>query len=294
MKPILAALLCASALGAAGAPVLAQPARAVTPATVPGRDFREQLQTLQDRLDAGVRDRTIDRIEFDRATRELTRIRDDIRTRWSDGRMDERDRMELQRRIDDLARSIHWARVNDRPPVVAGVPAGDFRSQLQTLQDRLDAGVRERTIDRIEFDRATRELTRIRDDMRARWSDGRMDERDRMEVQHRIDDLARSIHWARETGRPPIPGPGPGGFSLQQREDWLQQRIERGRADGTLDRRTAWQATRMLSDIRRDEARLMRRDRGVLTPRDRQFVESRLDRLRDMVRSARDADRAPW
>ena len=216
MKPILAALLCASALGAAGAPVLAQPARAVTPATVPGRDFREQLQTLQDRLDAGVRDRTIDRIEFDRATRELTRIRDDIRTRWSDGRMDERDRMELQRRIDDLARSIHWARVSDR-------------------------------MDRDHGDR---------------------------------DHLG--------------PPPGPSGFSLEQRENWLQQRIERGRTDGTLDRRRAWQATRMLSDIRRDEARLMRRDRGVLTPRDRQFVESRLDRLRDMVRSARDADRAPW
>ena len=378
MKPLFAALLCASAIGAASAPALAQPVRSVTPAVVPGHDFREQLQTLEGRLNDGIRDRTIDRGEFDRATRELNRIKDDLRERRMDGmsegdrlavqrridelgrsihwmrvndrppvaglpghdfreqlqtletrlndgirdrtidrgefdratrelnrikddmrerRMDgmsESDRMVVQRRIDELGRSIHWMRVNDRPPVVAGVPSGDFRSQLQTLQDRLDAGIRERTIDRGEFDRATRELTRIRDDMRQRWSDGRMDEGDRMQIQRRIDELGRSIHWMRETGRPPLPGPRPGSFSLEQREDWLQQRIERGRADATLDRRTAWRAEHMLSDIRRDQARLMRRDRGVLTPRHRDFIEQRLNRLRDTVRSARDAERAPW
>lgn len=208
MKPILAAVLGASALVTAATPVLAQPPRPLSPAAVPGRDFREQLQTLQDRLDAGIRDRTIDRMEFDRATRELNRIRDDIRERWSDGRMDERDRMDVQRRIDDLARSIHWMRETGRPPL-------------------------------------------------------------------------------------PAPGPGPGGFTLDQREDWLQQRIERGREDGSLDRRDAWRAQQTLNGIRRDQARLIRRDRGVLTPRDRDYLEQRLDRLRDSLRLARD-ERAPW
>lgn len=183
----------------------------------------------------------------------------------------------------------------------AAVPGRDFREQLQTLQDRLDAGVRDRTIDRGEYDRAIRELNHIRDDMRQRWSDGRMDEGDRMQVQRRIDDLARSIHWMRETGpgRPllpaPGPGPGPGGFSLDQREDWLQQRIEHARSDGSLDRRTAWRAQQMLNGVRHDQARLVRRDRGVLTERDRNYLEQRLDRIRDTLRGAREGgERSPW
>src|ERR1041384_2950439 len=38
---------------------------------------------------------------------------------------------------------------------------------------------------------------------------------------------------------------------LQQRIDWLQQRIDRGVSDGSLDRREARQAQLQLNDLRR-------------------------------------------
>ena len=36
-------------------------------------------------------------------------------------------------------------------------------------------------------------------------------------------------------GPPPAAAPAPRGWELDRRIDWLQQRIERGRADGSLD-----------------------------------------------------------
>lgn len=217
MKATLTALLCASALGVVAAPALAQPypPRAVSPAAVPGHDFREQLETLENRLRDGQRDGTIDRGEYDRANRELASIRDQARElrERSGGELTDMQRGMIQQRIDQLARSIHWMRENDR---------------------------------------------------------------DHM-------------------GPPPPPPAPPGGWSLEQREDWLQQRIERGRADGSLDRREAYRAERSLRDIRAMQARLLRRDRGRLTDADRLYLEQRLDRLRDGLRWMRqNSETAPW
>lgn len=46
---------------------------------------------------------------------------------------------------------------------------------------------------------------------------------------------------------------------LQQRIDWLQQRIERGRADGSLDRQEARRAQLQLDALRRDAGVLQQR-----------------------------------
>jgi hypothetical protein len=46
---------------------------------------------------------------------------------------------------------------------------------------------------------------------------------------------------------------------LQQRIDWLQQRIERGRADGSLDRQEARRAQLQLNALRRDASVLQQR-----------------------------------
>lgn len=193
-----------------------------------------------------------------------------------------------------------------RPSDVA--PGHDLRGQLDTLESRIRDGVRDRQIDDREFDRAIRELNSIRDqerDLRARG--GGLSDVDRGMLQQRIDQLSRSIHWMREHGpmpgmtppppvvAPPPPPMGPGAWSLNQREDWLQQRIERGRADGSLDRREAYRAQRALNDIRAMQARLTRRGHGRLNDADRTYIEQRLDRLRDGLRWMRDnGERSPW
>jgi hypothetical protein len=88
----------------------------------------------------------------------------------------------------------------------------------------------------------------------------------------------------------PVPWP------LDRREDWLQQRIDEGRANGSLTRREAAHVQKGLNDIKTEQRRLTSRGHGRLRDADRVALEQRLDGLRDSVRSARqnDAREAPW
>ncbi len=199
------------------------------------------------------------------------------------------------------------------PPPGPAVPGHDLREQIDGLQHRIDDGVRAGQLDHAEFDRASRTLNDIRgDEMRMRMNhDGRLSDMDRAVLQHRIDELSRSIHWMREHGPmvpapgapvPPPPRPMPmpgaplgGAWSLDQREDWIQHSIDRGRDDGSLNRREAFRAQRALDDIRRMQAHLVARDHGNLTGADRLYLEQRLDRLRGGLHWMREnSEAAPW
>src|SRR5690242_11335967 len=78
----------------------------------------------------------------------------------------------------------------------------------------------------------------------------------------------------------PMGGPGgPGGWDLGRREAWLQQRIDRGVADGSLTRQEARRVQRELGRIRMDERRSREMQGGRLSPNDRDRLQARLDQL---------------
>jgi hypothetical protein len=194
-------------------------------------------------------------------------------------------------------------------PAAAVQPGHALREQLDTLEHRVEDGIRAGQIDRGEADRAMREIGAIRveqDRLRAAGG-GQLSEIDRGRLQERLDGLSRSIHWMREHGPvaggpvapPPVVGappyrPGVGDWPLERREDWLQQRINAGRADRSLDRREAYRAQMMLNDIRQTQHRMMRHAGGRLRDSDRAILEQRLSRLSDMVRGARRDEAPPW
>lgn len=188
------------------------------------------------------------------------------------------------------------------PPPPGAVRAGhDLRGQVDVLQRRIDNGIRTGEIDRGEADRATRELGSIRqEEARMRAGGGELSDVDRGRLQERLDGLSRSIHWMRQHG--PVAGAPPpvvtppttvGDWPLDRRESWLQERIDRGRADGTLNRHEAFRAQAALNNIKATQARMMRRAHGRLRDADRVYLETRLSRLRDSIRSARD-EVPPW
>lgn len=88
---------------------------------------------------------------------------------------------------------------------------------------------------------------------------------------------------------------GGGRWDLDRRIDWLQQRIDRGQSDGSLDRREARRVRNALHSIVRDEHSALYVDHGRLTDRHRANLEERLNRLSDQIRWLRANDeRRPW
>jgi hypothetical protein len=76
-----------------------------------------------------------------------------------------------------------------------------------------------------------------------------------------------------------------------QRIGFLQQRIDRGIRDGSLDRREAWRAQRELRTIREDAWRMRRDNGGRLTPEASATLQGRLDSLSRSIRWMRRNDR---
>ena len=98
------------------------------------------------------------------------------------------------------------------PPadVSAGWDAGAFwrgapdgpRERIQFLQDRIDRGIADGSLDRREGFRANRELANIRRWIRQMHYDdaGRLGPQQRADVQARLDGLSRQIRWMRHDG----------------------------------------------------------------------------------------------
>lgn len=185
------------------------------------------------------------------------------------------------------------------------VPGRELHQQEDLLEQRIRNGVQAGQIDRLAAHRAFDALRSIRDEeagIRAR-NGGQLLEPDRLRLQARLDRLSRGIHWLRQNGAVGAEPAGPGalapaaggGWSLDQREDWLQQRIDHGLADGSLDRHEAFRAQSELRRIRFQEQRLRTMHGGRLWDRDRLMLQQRLDNLSQTIHWLRDnGERRPW
>lgn len=69
-----------------------------------------------------------------------------------------------------------------------------------------------------------------------------------------------------------------------QRIDYLQQRIDNGRRDGSLTPSEARRAQMQLGTLRRQAAQMRRRDGGRMTAADSRWLQARLDNLSQRIR----------
>lgn len=88
----------------------------------------------------------------------------------------------------------------DRNSFWQGAPDNPYE-RIQFLQDRINRGVADGSLDRRQAWRANRELNNIRQWIhRMRWQGERLSPDQRMRVQARLDDISRQIHWMRRKG----------------------------------------------------------------------------------------------
>jgi hypothetical protein len=196
------------------------------------------------------------------------------------------------------------------PPTAAttdALPGHDIGGQLDALRARVQDGFQQGQLSREETDRLYREIDRIQAVEKSdRTSDGQLRPHDRTNLQGRIDDLTRSIQWRRADGAspppptdaPPPPPPEPtanaGDWTLDHREQWLQDRIDHGVARGSLDGREVARGQQELGAIRTEQARLTERDGGALSPEDRSYLQSRIDQLNQTLRWSGRNPPPPW
>ena len=86
-----------------------------------------------------------------------------------------------------------------------------------------------------------------------------------------------------------------GGWDIDRRIDWTQERINRGRADGSLDRHEFRRAQSQLNRIRQDERRARWHEGGRLDDQARDMLLARLDHLHEEIHWMRDnGEHRPW
>jgi hypothetical protein len=188
-------------------------------------------------------------------------------------------------------------------PAAAGQ---DIHAQLDALRDRVKTGFDQGQLSQHETDRLYRELDRIGAiEHSDRTSDGHLREHDRMDLQGRIDNLSRSIHWRRAEGGPPPPSmpmvspppapmPGPVAWTLDQRENWLQGRIDHGIDEHRLSGHEVARGQQELGAIRAQQARLLHQDGGALSAPDHSYLVNRLNELNQTLRWQGRNPPPPW
>ena len=97
---------------------------------------------------------------------------------------------------------------------------------------------------------------------------------------------------------PAVAGPAAdhGDWTLEERENWLHDRLAKARDDGSLDR-TEYERVRYdLDGIQHDEDRMRgNHDGGQLTDNETATLESRLDSIADQIHWLRENSfRRPW
>ena len=88
----------------------------------------------------------------------------------------------------------------DRDSFWRGAPDNPYQ-RIQFLQDRINRGMQDGSLDRREAWRANRELNNVRQWLRRmHWQGNQLTPDQRERVQARLDDISRQIRWARHNG----------------------------------------------------------------------------------------------
>ena len=86
-----------------------------------------------------------------------------------------------------------------------------------------------------------------------------------------------------------------GDYTLKQREEWLHNRLDKSRDDGSLDRGEYERVNHELGDIRSDEDGMRDHHDGQLTGNETATLEARLDGVADKIHWLHESSfRKPW
>lgn len=277
------ALVSLIALAAAGA---ALPAAAQT-----YQPLAQRQAELDARIDGGVRSGDLTRAE---ATRLRAEYRDLItaesRYRANDGRIDARERADLDRRFDLLSARVRYERQDEQD---RGGEENDFDARQDRLSDRIDRNLARNTLTRAEAQSLRGELRAlIRLEAQYERTGSGIEARERRDLERRYDLLAERLREERrDDDRDDIRDDRMDYVPLDQRRAELEQRISNATRSGQLTVVEGFRIRAEFALLTRTE-NSYRASGGGLDANEQAELQRRYDALSNQIRDERrDNDR---
>jgi len=181
----------------------------------------------------------------------------------------------------------------DAPPSAMDGPAArpGIHDQLELMGARIDRDQAQGKLSEAEADRAHRDISRIQDEARGdRIRDGgALTPASMSDLQGRIDRVRADLRWERASEIEAAPV-----WSLDRREQWMDQRIQRANIDGRLSGNENERGRSELAAIRAEHARLLVRDGGAVSETDRAYLDQRINELNSTLRWEGVNPPPPW
>ncbi len=264
MKRTMFSLLAATILAAA------LPAVAVAQA---GLSANQRQAALETQIDEGVRNRSLTNVEAAKLRSEFQEIaRIEAQFRSSGRGLTASERADLDNRFDLLSRRIQYDR-NDNDGRAAYQAYGqNINERQRTLDDRIDAGMRNGSLTRTEAAQLRQEFDRIaRQEARYRKSGRELTRSERAELDRRFDALSNRIRVDRHDDDRRW-------TNLDQRQTQFNERLTGAINDGRISRRESASLRTEFDSIARLERRY-RRSRPGITAVERADLNNRFDRM---------------
>ncbi len=163
------------------------------PRQVDIRDIEQRIVVLDQRIDLGLRNGVLTRDEGRRLRLELQKVKEETLRLRREGRMTLREKDRLNTDLDRLEkRIVHEARDDDRHRP-RQVDISDLEKQMADLNQKIDAGLRNKALTRVQGRSLRTELKKVRDEAVRLKKEGRMTKSEKDRLSADLDRLQASL-----------------------------------------------------------------------------------------------------
>jgi uncharacterized coiled-coil DUF342 family protein len=154
----------------------------------PPDQIRGKMNSLQQRIDEGVRAGTLTGQEAKRVQNQLNSIRKGFDSAVQNG-LSDREAKQFNQRLDTLSKDVYKEK-HDREDTRS---AGKIDRRISELQKRIDAGSRNGSLTPVETKNLQSRLDEIRSHYGRAQKDGRLSDQEIRAIQTRLDALTKSV-----------------------------------------------------------------------------------------------------
>ena len=164
-------------------------------------DLQQRIGMLDQRIDLGMRNGLLTRDEGRMLRLELQQVKEDASRMLRDGRMTQREKDRINADLDRLEkRIVREVRDDDRQrPRQEDI--GDIEKRIAQLNQRIDAGLRDRSLGPVRARSLRADVKKIEDQAARLKKDGRISRQEKDRLNEALDRLWQDLEKEKSAGR---------------------------------------------------------------------------------------------